>query len=202
MQMPYRTTDKVIDYLNKQYLKLFRRAKGISNFDELNVISLSHEIYERAIAVTQTEMVRLADTIYKRYRTASEESELGIAWVLALMAAYNPVTKYIYDNEAERKRSRFAESVIASETPQEDVDRSLRVWVAQNKQLAEDVTFDAMVQAYTDDGVENVEWVTHPDDRRCAECKSRHGNVYPIGEIPPKPHMRCRCYVRPARGGK
>jgi SPP1 gp7 family putative phage head morphogenesis protein len=140
-------------------------------------------------------MVRLADTIYKRYRTASEESELGIAWVLALMAAYNPVTKYIYDNEAERKRSRFAESVIASETPQEEVDRSLRVWVAQNKQLAEDVTFDAMVQAYADDGVENVEWVTHPDDRRCSKCKAMHGKIYPIDKIPAKPHIHCRCWV-------
>lgn len=202
MLMPYTTTDKVINYLNKQYLKLFRRARGITDFDELNVIEMSHEIYDEALRVTRQEMTRLADTVYKRYRKNPGDSELGMVWVLALMAAYNPVTKYIYDNEAERKRARFAESLIAGETPAEDVERSLRLWVAQNKQLAEDVTFDALIQAYEDDGIEDVEWVTHKDDLRCAECKSRDGKIYPISEVPSKPHMRCRCYVRPARGGR
>ena len=202
MTMPYRTTDKVIDYLNKQYLKLFRRAKGIADFDELNAIDLSHEIYDEALRITRQEATRLADTLYKRYRSDPENQELGIAWVMALMAAYNPVTKYIYDNEAERKRSRFAESLIASDTPAEEVDRSLRLWVAQNKQFAEDVTFNAIIQAYEDDGVAEVEWVTHPDDRRCAECRSRHGKIYPIADVPPKPHLRCRCYVRRVQGGK
>lgn len=196
MKVPYRITDKVIDYLNKQYLKLFRKAKNLADFDELNVIEMSHEIYDQALSVTRTEMVRLADTVYKKYREDQDtEENLGIAWVLAAMAAYNPVTKYIYDNEVERKRSRFAESVIASETPREDIDRGLRLWVAQNKQLADDITFDAIVQAYEDDGVEKVAWVTHEDDRRCAECKARHGRIYPIDGIPPKPHPRCRCYV-------
>ena len=202
MTMPYRTTDRVIDYLNKQYLKLFRRAKGIADFDELNAIDLSHEIYDEALRITRQEATRLADTLYKRYRTDPKNSELGVAWVLALMAAYNPVTKYIYDNEAERKRSRFAESLVASDTPAEEVDRSLRLWVAQNKQFAEDVTFNAIIQAFEDDGVAEVEWVTHPDDRRCVECRSRHGRIYPIGDVPPKPHMRCRCYVRRVQGGK
>lgn len=194
--VPYRITDKVIDYLNKQYLKLFRRAKNLTDLDELNVIEMSHEIYDQALSVTRTEMVRLADTVYKKYREDQDtEENLGTVWVLAVMAAYNPVTKYIYDNEVERKRSRFAESVIASETPREDIDRGLRLWVAQNKQLADDITFDAIVQAYEDDGVTEVKWVTHHDDRRCAVCRSRHGRIYPIGDIPPKPHPRCRCYV-------
>lgn len=195
--MPYRTTDKVIDYLNKQYLKIFRKAKNIASFDELNVIEMSHEVYGEALEITKKEMTRLADTVYKKYREDEEtEDSLGAVWVLALMAAYNPVTKYIYDNEVERKRSRFAESVIASESPKEEVDRALRLWVAQNKQLADDVTFDAIVQAYEDDGVTEVKWVTHPDDRRCATCRERHGKIYPIDDIPPKPHINCRCYVR------
>lgn len=195
--MPYRTTDKVIEYLNKQYLRIFRKAKNLTAFDELNVIGLSHEVYDEALTVTREEMTRLADTIYKRYRESdTPESGVGVAWVLALMAAYNPVTKYIYDNEVERKRSRFAESVISSETPREEIDRSLRLWIAQNKQLADDITFDAIVQAYEDDGVTEVRWVTHPDDRRCATCRERHGNIYPIDNIPPKPHINCRCYVR------
>ena len=46
MKNPYSKTDKTIAYLNKQFAKLFRR---VTAFDELNVISVSHEIYDEAL---------------------------------------------------------------------------------------------------------------------------------------------------------
>ena len=95
----------------------------------------------------------------------------------------------------DRKRSRFAEGVIASEKPREEVALATRLMIATNKQFAEDATFEAVVRAYRDDGVERVRWVTAEDDRRCRECGARHGKVYPINSIPPKPHRYCRCYV-------
>lgn len=201
--MPYRITDKVIAYLIEQYIKLFRKAKAITSFDEMNVIGVSHEIYDEALAVTQEEMTRLADTVYKKYHRpqeaeSEESSGLGVAWVLALLASYNPVTKYVYDNEVDRKRARFAEGVIASDTKMEEIDLALRVWVGMNKQLADDVTFDAMVQAYADSGVKKVKWVTHPDDRRCKRCAALHGKIFPIKSVPSKPHINCRCYVTKA----
>ena len=199
--MPYKTADKVIMFLVKQYTKLFRKARNITSFDELNVIGLSHDIYDEALNITKSEIVRLAQTVYKKHRVTEAgepEPTLDNAWVLALLLAYNPVTKYVYENEVDRKRARFAESLIASDTPAEEIDRSLRLWVRMNKQLADDVTFDTMVKAYADSGVEKVRWVTHVDDRRCKECKGRHGKIYPIGKIPPKPHRNCRCYVEPA----
>lgn len=196
--MPYSSADKVVAYLVKQYTKLFRKAKNQMSFDELNVIPLSHEIYDEALEVTKKEMTRLADLVYEKYRKPEVEAEtqaLGAAWVLAALLMYNPVTKYVYENEVDRKRSRFAESLIASEQKPAEVDRSLRLWVSMNKQLADDITFDAMIQAYEDSGVQKVRWVTHPDDRRCKVCKARHGKIYPIDKIPAKPHMNCRCYV-------
>ena len=189
----YRKTDKVIAYLSKQYAKLFRR---VTSFDELNVINISHEIFDEAVILTEQEVSRLVKVVYDSKREGGEISTAdALSLVLTLMLAYNPVTKYIYRNEMDRKRSRFAESVIASETPREEVALATRLMIATNKQFAEDATFEAVVQAYRDDGVERVRWVTAEDDRRCVECKSRHGKVYPIDNIPPKPHRYCRCYV-------
>lgn len=193
MANPYLKTDKTIAYLNKQYAKLFRR---VTAFDELNVIAVSHEIYDEALKVTEQETTRLVKSVYD---STSESGEIPAsdahAAVVALMGAYNPVTKYIYHNEMDRKRSRFAEGVISSDTPRQEVELAKRLLVATNKQFADDATFDAVIQAYADDGVERVRWVTAVDDRRCTECKSRHGKVYEIDNIPPKPHLHCRCYV-------
>lgn len=197
---PYSKTDKVITYLNKQYIKLFRR---VTSFDELNVIGVSHEIYEEAVKVTEQEATRLVKSVYDDNREQKKkEEESGfdaLAFVLALMLAYNPVTKYVYRNEIDRKRARFAEGVISSDTPREEVELAKRLLIAMNKQFADDATFEAVVQAYKDDGVKEVRWITAADDRRCAECKSRHHKIYPVNKIPPKPHLHCRCYVERVR---
>lgn len=189
----YRKTDQVIAYLSKQYTKLFRR---LTSFDELNVINVSHEIYDEAVILTEQEVTRLVKAVYDSTREGGEiPASDALSLVLTLMLAYNSVTKYVYRNEMERKRSRFTESVIASDRPNEEIALAKRLMIATNKQFAEDATFEAMVQAYRDDGVEKVRWITAVDDRRCEECRSRHGKIYPINSIPPKPHRFCRCYI-------
>lgn len=198
MRSPYSKTDKTIAYWNKQYAKLFRR---LTSFDELNVISLSHEIYDEVLELVEQETVRLIKAVYDSYReTEVIPIPVAQAMTAALMSAYNPVTKYVYKNELDRKRSRFAEGVISSETPREEVELAKRLLASLNKQFADDATFDAVVKAYADDGIERVRWVTAVDDRRCKECKSRHHKIYDIDNIPPKPHPHCRCYVEKVEG--
>ena len=195
MRNPYLKTDKTIAYLTKQYAKLFRR---VTAFDELNVIPVSHEIYDEALQITEQEATRLVKTVYDSYHEPEQEalpvSEAHAA-VIAMFAAYNPVTKYVYENELDRKRSRFAEGVISSDTPREEVELAKRLLVGMNKQFTDDATFDAVVKVFTDAGIKRVKWITAVDDRRCKECKSRHHKVYSIDNIPPKPHLHCRCYV-------
>ena len=193
MRNPYLKTDKTIAYLNKQYAKLFRR---VTAFDELNVISVSHEIYDEALKITEQEATRLVKSVYDSYRE-SEVIPVSEAhdFTVMLMGAYNPTTKYIYRNELDRKRSRFAEGVISSDTPLEEVELAKRLLIALNKQFADDATFESVVKAFADDGVKHVRWITAVDDRRCKECKSRHHKIYSIDNIPPKPHLHCRCYV-------
>lgn len=194
MKNPYDKTDKTISYLNKQYARLFRR---LTSFDELNVIEVSREIYKEVLRQVKQESARLVKSVYKSYRESGEEISTKDAnsFVLALMLAYNPITKYVFKNELDRKRSRFAEGVIASNTPQAEIELAKRLLIGMTKQFEDDVTFETAIRAYKDDGVEKVRWVTEVDDKRCSECKSRHGKIYPIDKIPPKPHRYCRCYI-------
>ena len=196
MKTPYRATDKTIAYLNKQYGKLFRR---LTAFDELNVIQVSHEIYSEAYDLVKREAARLADTVYRKNRNKQNPITFDpAAWVLILVLAYNPVTKYIFENEIERKRARFAEGVISSDTPAEEVALAKRLLAGTNAQFMDDLTHETMIQAFKDNGATHVRWVTAPDDRRCKECASMHGKIYPIENIPAKPHIHCRCWVEEA----
>ena len=190
MNNPYSKTDKTIEYLNKQYAKLFRK---LTSFDELNVIEVSREIYREVLRDVKQESSRLVKAVYKSHRENGETISSKDA--NALVLAYNPVTKYVFKNELDRKRARFAEGVISSDTPREEVELAKRLLIGMSKQFEDDVTFEAVVQAYKDDGVKKVRWITEVDERRCSECKSRHGKIYPIDKIPPKPHRYCRCYV-------
>lgn len=196
MKTPYRATDKAIAYLNKQYGKLFRRMTA---FDELNVIPVSHEIYSEVYELVKREATRLADTVYRKNRNNENPSTFDpAAWVLLLVLAYNPVTKYIFENEIERKRARFAEGVISSDIPTEEVALAKRLLAGTNAQFLDDLTHETMIQAFKDNGTTHVRWVTSPDDRRCKECTSMHGKIYPIENIPTKPHIHCRCWVEEA----
>lgn len=193
MKSPYSQTDKTTAYLNKQYAKLFR---SVASFDELNVIPASHEIYNRIYTLVEQEAARLSKAVYKKYKHEENEEPFdALAFVLAMLLGYNPVTKYIFKNELDRKRARFAESLIASETPHEELGRALRQVSGMSAQFMDDVTFETLVQVFRDNGVERVRWVTSPDDRRCKECASMHNRIYSINDIPAKPHIHCRCWI-------
>jgi len=192
---PYQTADKVISYLIKRYGRLFRKARA-STFDELNVIAVSHDIYDTALNETKQEMARLSRVVYERY--GDREDFDGTAFVLALMLAYDPVTKYVYENEVDRKRARFVEGVLGSPSPLEEIKLAERLWVSMNKVFADEVTFQTMIQAFKDSGVKTVRWVTSEDERRCATCGAMHGKIYSIDKVPPKPHRNCRCWVEVA----
>ena len=195
---PYRKTDKTISHLNRQYSRMFRRAAA---FDELNIIDISHEIYDEAYQLAEQEAIRLVKSVYGSY-SRNEEAAAAfdpVAFVLALVLAYNPVTKYVFKNEIDRKRARFAESMLAGTIPSEEIARAKRLLAATNAQFMDDVTFDTLIQAYKDNGAERVRWVTAVDDRRCKQCAARHGKIYPINNVPAKPHIHCRCYVEEVR---
>lgn len=196
----YEYTDKIIRYLRKRFIRLFDSFRGGISFDELNVISSSKSLYEELEQITEESLLRLAKRAYTANGGKSDKV-ITTAWLLGWLNDYNPVTKYVYMHEIERKCSRFAESILASNNPSAEIDVALRYWSNMVTQYAVDITDKAALQAYTDNDVEKVIWVTIKDERRCKACRERDGKIYDIAKVPPKSHLGCRCYLLPYWGG-
>lgn len=196
----YEYTDKVIRYMRKKFIRLFDSFRGNIAFDELNVISSSKSLYKELEVITEESLLLIAKRAYTANGGKSDKN-ITSAWLLEWLNDYNPVTKYVYMHEIERKCSRFAESIIASDNPSAEIDIALRYWSNMVSQYAIDITDKAVEQAYVDNDVEKVVWVTVKDERRCKECRERDGKIYDIAKLPPKPHLGCRCYILPYWGG-
>ena len=124
-------------------------------------------------------------------------SVLSLLLLLALLAAYNAVTKYQYSHEWERKRDRTAEAINSTTAKVTEFRRGLSYWAQMTEWYAVEVTDQSTLKAFQDSGVRYVKWNTMNDGRECSTCKERDGKIYPIRSIPPKPHPGCRCWYTP-----
>ena len=219
----YEASDKAIAYINKECIKLFRKLKTLK-FDEANVLTETKAIYTQVDSISQRAYLELAKAVYDSTYDDDEELLLGIIagreitkgkdfivdvtkgrttnfaeWLREVLNEYNPVTKYVWTHEVERKQSRCAEALISTKSPKE-VNAALRYWTQQTSQYSDDIEYKATVLAYKDMGIGKVRWVTEEDDRVCPICEAREGKVYPIDDIPPKPHYGCRCSIEPIKG--
>lgn len=177
----YEHTDKAITYLNKRTAEVF----SLLPIDEINILG-SKKIYYELDKTAREVYLRLGRLIYEKFDTAE---------LILLLEDYNPVTRYIYVNEVERKRSRFLEAILSG-GGEEEKKRSMRLWSLQSTQYAVEVTDKAFIMKLKSEGVKKVVWITEKDDRVCKECSEKDGKVYEIDKIPPKPHINCRCYWR------
>ena len=192
----YKRADKAIGYLNKRFVKIYSKAKYLSSYDEVHIMGFSRKMFNELDEITREAFLRLAKSVYSDY-TDSKKTDIDMGWLIIFLEEYNPVIKFVYIHEVDRKMVRFAESLIASTTKLKEITVSLRYWSNMVSQYAIDVTDAALIQAFKDEGVKKVEWITEEDDRVCGICDSRHLKVYKIDKVPPKPHYGCRCYIRP-----
>lgn len=196
----YKRTDRVIDYLLEEFIKLFNKAKVITKYDELNVISYSKELYTRIDELVKEAFLELAKSTAKEVVDVAEEL-ITMEWLLGILNEYNPLTKYRYETELERKRQRFAEAVIASnENKEDEIEKALNYISRMMSQYALEVTDSALQVGYEQLGIKEVMWHTEEDDKVCEKCKKMNKKIYPIDKIPIKPHWNCRCYVLPVKG--
>ena len=194
----YEYTDKVIRYLTKKLIRTFSTAKiSLLSFDELNVLDYTSKMYDTLRADAVKAYWLLAKDSYKKNLAEGVKGKLTSDWLDDYLLEYNPVMKYVYEHEVERKAAKFAESVIASQNRAKEIDAGMRSWSKMTNWFAVDVTDAATLKAYQDSGVESVIWETERDGRQCMECDKRNGRVYPIDRVPPKPHPGCRCRLRP-----
>ena len=198
---PYRLADKAIDLLNSRAVKRFEDAKDEAaqkGFDELNVLEVTRTLYDQLRKDNQDVFLELAQERYQETEPHGKEPP-DLAWLLALLAAYNAVTKVIYDNDVDRKRQYTAEGINSSTAKVTEFRRGLHYWADLTATYGDIVTDESTLKAYRDARVKKVRWVTAGDEKVCETCRERNGKIYSINSIPPKPHRRCRCVYEPMR---
>ena len=127
-QNPYRIADKAQELLNRKAVKRFENTKNqaqIDGFDELEVIQLTRTLYQDLAADNQETFLELAQERYQEVEPHGEEPP-DLTWLLALLAAYNAATKYIYAHEIDRKQQYAAEGINASTAKVTEFRRALR----------------------------------------------------------------------------
>ena len=192
----YEFTDQIISILNKKLIEIFGRLKSVISIDEIHTLQSVQTVYAEADDIVRQYLLILAEYVYNEY-TDESDTDINGLWLFEILQAFDPVTKYVYVNEVERKRARLFESLVASGNKSAEIDTALRLFSAMARQYALTVTDKAVLQAYRDNGEARLQWVTTPDDRRCKICAARDGKIYDIEDIPPKPHIGCRCILVP-----
>lgn len=188
----YDYTDIILRYIERKLIKLFRRLKSILHIDEANVMKTTAEVYADAEQLIRKMFVQLA---VHAYRDAAEKSDKipDFYWLDALLTDYDPVAKYIFTNEFERKRAKLAEAMLSGGDVAKEIDAGMRAVAFMAREFAVRVTDEAVMKAFGDDGVKYARWVTEHDGRVCDVCMDRDGKVYPLIKFPDKPHYGCRC---------
>jgi SPP1 gp7 family putative phage head morphogenesis protein len=208
----YEKLDSLLEKAKKKIRTEFNRL-GMMGFDELNVTNTTKTtkaMFDRLLSNNEKLYLAAAKDSYTNATKAAkgagfsgEESEIDADWLMTILLAYNLVTGYLYNREAERKRLRLNEQILTAREYDDrqmynrDLQKSANLWWTQTSQYGIDVVDSAALQAYEDMGVERVRWVAELDSRTCNVCRSRNGVVYDIAKVPKKTHYNCRCYLEP-----
>ena len=194
----YNLADKAIELLNKRATKRFEDAKDKAaqdGFDELSVLEVTRTLYQDLARDNQEIFLELAQERYQEAEPHGKEPP-DMTWLLALLAAYNAVTKVIYNNDVDRKMQYTTEGINSSTAKVTEFRRGLHYWADLTATYSDIVTDESTLKAYRDAGVRRVRWVTAGDEKVCETCRERNGKVYYINAIPTK-HRRCRCHYLP-----
>lgn len=187
----YELTDIVIENIRKELIRDFSKLKSLLSYDELNVMSATKAVYSKIDLYVRQMFLQLMQTVYKK--VTKRTCPYNYAWLESFLLEYDEVSKYVYANEFERKRDRLAEALIASSKKNEEIDAALRYLSFMLTAYAVRVTDQVVLMAYRDMGIDAVRWKAEKDNKTCTICKHRNGHIYDIEQVPPKPHLNCRC---------
>ena len=209
----YQYLDALLKKVKKKIRTEFNRL-GVMGFDELNVVNtrkVTKEMFDRLLADNEKAYQKAANDAYSKAKkkagsvgyTEDDPEGVGGEWLASILLAYNFITGYLYDREAERKRLRLNEQILTAReySSREMYNNSLRktanLWWTQTAQYGVDVVDAATIQAYEDMGVDKVRWIAELDNRTCKVCRERNGKIYELSKVPQKTHYNCRCYLEP-----
>lgn len=206
--MNYDYADIVIRDMNKRNLRAFDKLKTLK-FDELNVFRTVSVVYERSVELAKKRYLAVFRDAYiaalveagiaRKKAEDMADDDIMEDWVLDMMEDYDEVTLYRFLPEADRKRDRLVEALIAAHNKNEEIDKGLRLWVRQVAEYADRAVVLAALQGYADAGVKRVRWISERDDRVCKACDDLDGRIFAIDAVPPSPHWGCRCVLEPIK---
>ena len=216
----YAVGDRKLKALIVAITRIFKKSRLTLNFDQINqpvrtIQAESKRVYKLLEEKNRDAFLDLGLLVYmeayaeaqpnipKSENLQKAKKAISGKWLDGIQSEYNPVTKYVYVTEAERKRARFFESLVAdAESKQRremenDYRAAENAWIRQTRQAMIDIEDRAAIAAYKDAGVRKVRWISQHDDKVCKECGRLDGLIFPIDAIPDKPHYNCRCTIEP-----
>lgn len=206
--MNYEYADRAIRDMNRRNLRAFDKLKQLK-FDETNIMQSVSKTYSDSIRLAKKRYLQIATDAYIEAlvlagidRAKAEdmaENSITEDWVLDMLEEYDPVTLYQFLPEAERKKQRLIEALIAAHNKGQEVERALRLWTRQIAHYADQSVVDGTIDGYKDAGVKKVKWVTAEDEKVCRACRKLDGKIFDIGKVPPRPHYGCRCRLEKAK---
>lgn len=208
----YQQTDRYLKRLKSRIRTEFNHLSLLS-FDELNVVfcrKKTQAMYDRLEQFNLEEYKKIAESgiEYAKENLPEEYREKAVKVkpadiVKGVLSAYNLVTGYLYNREADRKRMRLNEEMLTAEQYKDRqhyrnaLNKSANLWFTQSEQYAIDVEDSATKTTWKKAGVKKLQWHTQEDGKVCAECQALDGQIFDINDYPGKQHYRCRCYAVP-----
>lgn len=179
-------------------------------FDEMNVIQTKkhiNKLYKSVYKIIKKEFVKVLNPISEVIYTEALEvgfdgdiRELDEGFIEEFFEEYNPVTKYVFNNEINRKNSRLFESLVASTNERHQSYKTAENLInKQVKQYATDLEDKVAMAVYKAVGVKKVMWVAEDDHKTCGVCNALDGEIFDIKDAPPKQHYNCRCVLIPVK---
>ena len=176
----------------------------------MNIMGVKKHISKLYKAIYKTVKQEFLKIINEIYQTIYDEAidmgfdgdirNLDEAWIEEFFDRFNPVTKYVFSNEIERKESRLFEALVSNELERlKSYAYAERLIVSQIEQYAIDLEDSIAMVVYEDTGVEKVMWVAENDEKTCGVCNELDGQIFALSDAPPKQHHNCRCYLIPVK---
>lgn len=189
----YEYLDKVLKSLVHEIYEKYQDYRAMP-FDELNVVSKVNKLYSELDAINKKAFKKLAKHYYES--EPHGEATLDKYWLFDKLAAPSAVMLYAYISEADRKRDRLSEALIATKGLVTEYDKAMKYWAQMAGWFALEISDAALMQARKDDGVIYVRWQTEHDSRVCGDCHDLDNQIFLLSEVPDKPHPNCRCQIK------
>jgi len=208
--MNFDYADHAIKDMNRRAARAFNGLRTMK-FDELNVLRSVSKVYDELVKRAKKWFLLIARDAYaaalmeagftEKKAEQKAEDDITEDWVLDMLEDYDGVAMYKFETEVERKKQRTAEAILATETDRNrQIDKSLRLWVQQVAQFADNAVTYATIDGYIEAGVKHVRWHSQEDSKVCPECDELDGKVFSMDDIPDRPHFRCRCWLTIEKG--